>query len=32
LGWKSGQGLGSDNRGIPEPVVAKVKKTKLGLR
>ncbi len=32
LGWKSGQGLGSDNRGIPEPVIAKVKKTKLGLR
>lgn len=32
LGWKSGQGLGADNRGIPEPVIAKVKKTKLGLR
>lgn len=32
LGWKAGQGLGSDNRGIPEPVIAKVKKTKLGLR
>lgn len=32
MGWSTGQGLGADNRGIPEPVVAKVKKTKLGIR
>lgn len=32
MGWKSGQGLGLDNAGIPEPVVAKIKKTKLGIR
>jgi hypothetical protein len=32
MGWSNGQGLGADNRGIPEPVIAKVKKTKLGIR
>lgn len=32
MGWSSGQGLGADNKGISEPVVAKVKKTKLGIR
>jgi hypothetical protein len=32
MGWRTGQGLGLDNNGIAEPVMAKVKKTKLGIR
>ena len=33
MGWSKGQGLGAhDNKGISEPVVAKVKKSKLGLK
>ncbi|KAH3672430.1 hypothetical protein WICMUC_004266 [Wickerhamomyces mucosus] len=32
MGWSSGQGLGLDNRGVAEPVIAKIKKTKLGIR
>jgi hypothetical protein len=32
MGWKTGQGLGLDSSGIAEPVMAKVKKTKLGIR
>ncbi|KAI5948860.1 SQS1 [Candida theae] len=32
LGWSQGQGLGKGNTGINEPVVAKVKMSKTGLR
>lgn len=32
LGWKYGEGLGMNNHGINEPVVARVKKSKLGLK
>lgn len=33
LGWKAGEGLGADhNKGISEPLMAKVKKTKLGIK
>ncbi|CAI5756143.1 unnamed protein product [Candida verbasci] len=32
LGWTKGQGLGTDNRGINEPILAKVKTSKLGIR
>ncbi|CAN3359056.1 protein Sqs1p [Diutina catenulata] len=31
LGWKTGEGLGAGNQGIPEPVQARVKKSKVGL-
>lgn len=32
MGWKAGQGLGLGNDGISEPVMAKVKNSKLGIR
>lgn len=32
LGWKYGEGLGMNNKGINQPVVARVKKSKLGLK
>ena len=33
LGWKSGEGLGiQGNKGISEPIFAKIKKNRSGLR
>ncbi|ANZ77193.1 BA75_04076T0 [Komagataella pastoris] len=32
LGWSKGEGLGLDSRGVTEPVLAKIKKSRLGLR
>ncbi|KAI0464266.1 hypothetical protein LJB42_001872 [Komagataella kurtzmanii] len=32
LGWSKGEGLGLDSRGVTEPILAKIKKSRLGLR